>query len=174
MCFITLTSLRASFISKFCPVFWLFNQTTAVNVKDVKVFFLIKVDCACVLSGGRYIEVFRVDAFGGKGKRGKKEQEIDRNFTRKLKEDEEEEDVSESGRLFVRNLPYTCTEEEMKELFAKHGELEKPIQCIHTGSAIGYLFLSLILPSSQVLCLRCFFQLTILPRNRRDLLLSPT
>lgn len=54
--------------------------------------------------------------------RDKWDKEIDRNFTRNLKEDEEEEDVSESGRLFVRNLPYTCSEEELKELFAKHGQ----------------------------------------------------
>jgi len=73
------------------------------------------------LSGGRYIEVFRVDASGGKGKKEKKDKEIDRNFTRELKEDEEEEDVAESGRLFIRNLPYTCTEEEITQLFSKHG-----------------------------------------------------
>lgn len=76
-----------------------------------------------MFSGGRYIEVFRVDALAGKNKRDGKEKETDRNFSRKLKEDEEEEDVSESGRLFIRNLPYTCTEEEIKDLFSKHGEL---------------------------------------------------
>lgn len=54
--------------------------------------------------------------------RDKWDKEVDRNFTRNLKEDEEEEDISESGRLFVRNLPYTCTEEELKELFDKHGQ----------------------------------------------------
>uniref|UniRef100_A0A0E9RPY0 RRM domain-containing protein n=2 Tax=Anguilla anguilla TaxID=7936 RepID=A0A0E9RPY0_ANGAN len=42
-------------------------------------------------------------------------------FQRVLKEDEEEEDVSESGRLFVRNLPYTCTEQELTDIFTKHG-----------------------------------------------------
>lgn len=71
--------------------------------------------------GGRYIEVFRVDPFAGKGRGDRKGKEIDRNFTRTLKDDEEEEDVAESGRLFVRNLPYTCTEEEINELFAKYG-----------------------------------------------------
>lgn len=76
-----------------------------------------------MFSGGRYIEVFRVDGLAGKNKRDGKEKETDRNFSRKLKEDEEEEDVSESGRLFIRNLPYTCTEEEIKDLFSKHGEL---------------------------------------------------
>lgn len=77
-----------------------------------------------MFSGGRYIEVFRVDA-GVKDKRHKKDKELDKNFTRKLKEDEEMEDVAESGRLFVRNLPYTCTEEDIKELFSKHGKFQK-------------------------------------------------
>lgn len=72
-------------------------------------------------SGGRYIEVFRVDPSAGKGRGDRKDKEIDRNFTRTLKDDEEEEDVAESGRLFVRNLPYTCTEEEINQLFAKYG-----------------------------------------------------
>lgn len=70
--------------------------------------------------GGRYIEVFSVDG-SYRGKRDRKDKEIDRNFTRKLKDDEEEEDVAESGRLFVRNLPYSCTEDNIKELFDKHG-----------------------------------------------------
>lgn len=83
--------------------------------------------CSCV-SGGRYIEVFCVDSSRVKKMTDKKCKEIDRNFTRKLKEDEEEEDVAETGRLFVRNLPYTCTEEEFKELFTKHGKKHKLLE----------------------------------------------
>lgn len=64
-----------------------------------------------------------MDNSGGKARRDKWDKEVDRNFTRNLKDDEEEEDVAESGRLFVRNLPYTCTEEELKELFTKHGQM---------------------------------------------------
>lgn len=78
--------------------------------------------CNLGVPGGRYIEVFRVDNSGGKAKRDKRDKEVDRNFTRSLKEDEVEEDVAESGRLFARNLPYTCTEEELRELFSKHGQ----------------------------------------------------
>lgn len=73
-----------------------------------------------MFTGGRYIEVFRATNFSDKRKMRGNPQE--KNFVSELKEDEEEEDVSESGRLFVRNLPYTCTEEELKELFTKHGE----------------------------------------------------
>ncbi|XP_071338930.1 probable RNA-binding protein 19 [Trachinotus anak] len=105
--------------------------------------------------GGRYIEVFRVDASGGKGRRDRKDKEIDRNFTRKLKEDEEEEDIAESGRLFIRNLPYTCTEEEIKELFAKHGPLSEvlfPIDNL-TKKPKGFAFITYMIPENAVTAL---------------------
>lgn len=73
--------------------------------------------------GGRYIEVFRATNFTPMDKTKFSRQE--KIFVSELKEDEEEEDVAESGRLFVRNLPYTCTEDEMKELFTKHGMKKK-------------------------------------------------
>uniref|UniRef100_A0A7N9B1F4 Probable RNA-binding protein 19 n=1 Tax=Mastacembelus armatus TaxID=205130 RepID=A0A7N9B1F4_9TELE len=105
--------------------------------------------------GGRYIEVFRVDASAGKGKRDRKDTEIDRNFTRKLKEDEEEEDVAESGRLFIRNLPYTCTEEEVKELFSTHGPLSEvlfPIDNL-TKKPKGFAFITYMIPENAVTAL---------------------
>uniref|UniRef100_A0A8D3ECR7 Probable RNA-binding protein 19 n=1 Tax=Scophthalmus maximus TaxID=52904 RepID=A0A8D3ECR7_SCOMX len=105
--------------------------------------------------GGRYIEVFCVDANRGKGQRDIKEKEIDRNFTRQLKEDEEEEDVAESGRLFIRNLPYTCTEEEIKELFSKHGPLSEvlfPIDNL-TKKPKGFAFITYMIPENAVTAL---------------------
>ncbi|KAM7416602.1 hypothetical protein PAMA_018582 [Pampus argenteus] len=105
--------------------------------------------------GGRYIEVFRVDDSGGKSKRDRKDKEIDRNFTRKLKEDEEEEDIAESGRLFVRNLPYTCTEEEIKDLFSKHGPLSEvlfPIDNL-TKKPKGFAFITYMIPENAVAAL---------------------
>lgn len=73
--------------------------------------------------GGRYIEVFRTTNWSDERKARAASQE--KTFVSELKEDEEEEDVSESGRLFVRNLPYTCTEEELQELFSKHGKIKR-------------------------------------------------
>lgn len=40
---------------------------------------------------------------------------------RTLGEHEEEEDLADSGRLFVRNLPYTSSEEDLEKLFSKYG-----------------------------------------------------
>uniref|UniRef100_A0AAX7UBW6 Probable RNA-binding protein 19 n=1 Tax=Astatotilapia calliptera TaxID=8154 RepID=A0AAX7UBW6_ASTCA len=105
--------------------------------------------------GGRYIEVFRVDALAGKNIRDGKEKETDRNFSRKLKEDEEEEDVSESGRLFIRNLPYTCTEEDIKDLFSKHGPLSDvlfPIDTL-TKRPKGFAFVTYMIPENAVTAL---------------------
>ncbi|XP_016898595.1 putative RNA-binding protein 19 isoform X2 [Cynoglossus semilaevis] len=101
--------------------------------------------------GGRYIEVFSVDG-SYRGKRDRKDKEIDRNFTRKLKDDEEEEDVAESGRLFVRNLPYSCTEDNIKELFDKHGptsEIHFPIDAI-TKKPKGFAFVTYMIPENAV------------------------
>uniref|UniRef100_A0AAV2MRD7 RRM domain-containing protein n=1 Tax=Knipowitschia caucasica TaxID=637954 RepID=A0AAV2MRD7_KNICA len=103
--------------------------------------------------GGRYIEVFSLDASGNKRKT--KQKEIDRNFIRKLKEDEGEEDLSESGRLFVRNLSYTCTEEEIKELFSKHGPLSEvlfPIDPL-TKRPKGFSFVTYMIPENAVTAL---------------------
>lgn len=36
-----------------------------------------------------------------------------------------EEDIAESGRIFIRNLSYTTTEKDLEDLFVKHGELLK-------------------------------------------------
>uniref|UniRef100_A0A8C5E0M0 RRM domain-containing protein n=1 Tax=Gouania willdenowi TaxID=441366 RepID=A0A8C5E0M0_GOUWI len=105
--------------------------------------------------GGRYIEVFRVDGFGERSKKERKVKEINRNFSRTLKEDEEEEDVAESGRLFVRNLPYTCTEEEVKELFAQHGPLSEvhfPIDSL-TKKPKGFAFVTFMIPENAVTAL---------------------
>ncbi|RYG42820.1 hypothetical protein EON68_01320 [archaeon] len=38
-------------------------------------------------------------------------------------EEEEEPDVGESGRLFVRNLPFTCVDEDVSAYFAKWGKV---------------------------------------------------
>ena len=36
--------------------------------------------------------------------------------------------ISDSGRLFVRNLAYTCTENDLKELFSQYGQLSEVLK----------------------------------------------
>ncbi|KPP66557.1 hypothetical protein Z043_114928, partial [Scleropages formosus] len=79
--------------------------------------------------GGRYIEVFQASGDGGSSKRAPCTEEKggqNRSFQRQIREDEEEEEVSESGRLFVRNLPYTCNERELSDIFAQYGRAARP------------------------------------------------
>ncbi|KAK7155672.1 hypothetical protein R3I93_010350 [Phoxinus phoxinus] len=100
--------------------------------------------------GGRYIEVFRANNF--KNKMPAKESKKERNFVRELRDDEEEEDVAESGRLFIRNLPYTCTEDDLKEVFIKHGpisEVHFPIDSL-TKKPKGFAFVTYMIPENAV------------------------
>ena len=43
------------------------------------------------------------------------------------KKSEEVEDVAESGRLFIRNLSYLCTEDDLKTLLCSYGTLSELI-----------------------------------------------
>uniref|UniRef100_A0A667YQD4 Probable RNA-binding protein 19 n=1 Tax=Myripristis murdjan TaxID=586833 RepID=A0A667YQD4_9TELE len=102
--------------------------------------------------GGRYIEVFRLDTWKGKSQWDKRDKEIDRNFTRKLKEDEEEEDVAESGRLFVRNLPYTDKVDDLKLFSGPLSEVHFPIDGL-TKKPKGFAFVTYMIPENAVAAL---------------------
>ncbi|XP_048370954.1 probable RNA-binding protein 19 [Sphaerodactylus townsendi] len=99
--------------------------------------------------GGRYIEVFREQS-GTKTKVSSKGQ--DQVWQRTKKDDEEEEDLSESGRLFVRNLPYTSTEEDLEGIFSKYGPLSEihfPIDSL-TKKPKGFAFVTYMFPEHAV------------------------
>ncbi|XP_039628243.1 probable RNA-binding protein 19 [Polypterus senegalus] len=100
--------------------------------------------------GGRYIEIFPASApkHSGAGKHQSKQTE----FSRNLKEDEEEEELAESGRIFVRNLPYTCSEEDVSNLFSKYGhisEIHFPIDHL-TKKPKGFAFVTFMIPENAV------------------------
>lgn len=63
-----------------------------------------------------------------------------------------EETVAESGRIFMRNLPYTVTEEELQNLFSKYGpvtELHLPIDSF-TKKLKGIGFVTFMFPEHAV------------------------
>ncbi|XP_023701219.1 probable RNA-binding protein 19 [Paramormyrops kingsleyae] len=101
--------------------------------------------------GGRYIEVFCTSSSKKESRPGTMHAQ-QRNFQRELREDEEEEDVSESGRLFIRNLPYTCTEQELSDIFTKYGPLSEihfPIDSL-TKKPKGFAFVTYMIPEDAV------------------------
>uniref|UniRef100_A0A8C0XFA5 Probable RNA-binding protein 19 n=1 Tax=Castor canadensis TaxID=51338 RepID=A0A8C0XFA5_CASCN len=100
--------------------------------------------------GGRYIEVFRekhVPVAKGPLKNSTRPWQ-----GRTLREDEEEEDLADSGRLFVRNLPYTSSEEDLEKLFSTYGplsELHYPIDSL-TKKPKGFAFITFMFPEHAV------------------------
>ncbi|XP_048198851.1 probable RNA-binding protein 19 isoform X2 [Perognathus longimembris pacificus] len=100
--------------------------------------------------GGRYIEVFRE-------KHVPVAKSTPRNSAkpwqgRTLGEDEEEEDLADSGRLFVRNLPYTSSEEDLEKLFSTYGplsDLHYPIDSL-TKKPKGFAFVTFMFPEHAV------------------------
>ncbi|ORZ02049.1 hypothetical protein BCR41DRAFT_313562, partial [Lobosporangium transversale] len=69
----------------------------------------------------------------------------------KMEEDANEK-IADTGRLFVRNLPYTCTEDELRKLFEKFGplsEIHMPISK-DTKKPKGYAYVLYLLPEHAV------------------------
>jgi multiple RNA-binding domain-containing protein 1 len=63
-----------------------------------------------------------------------------------------QEDAADSGRLFVRNLPFSATEEDLKALFTPHGEVVEvhvPVDKL-TGAKKGFAFVLFALPSAAL------------------------
>eukprot|EP00123_Amoebidium_parasiticum_P001003 comp11963_c0_seq2/m.6654 comp11963_c0_seq2/g.6654 ORF comp11963_c0_seq2/g.6654 comp11963_c0_seq2/m.6654 type:complete len:788 (-) comp11963_c0_seq2:24-2387(-) len=64
----------------------------------------------------------------------------------------DEQSIAETGRLFVRNLPYTCTEEDLTEAFSKFGplaEVHMPLDR-ETLKPKGLAYVTYVLPEHAV------------------------
>ncbi|NXX38575.1 RBM19 protein, partial [Tricholaema leucomelas] len=99
--------------------------------------------------GGRCIEVFRCRNAPKEATPAKPEKQP---WQRRKRDDEEEEDLSESGRLFVRNLPFTSTEEDLEKLFSKYGPLSEihfPLDRL-TKKPKGFAFITYMMPEHAV------------------------
>ncbi|NXQ89121.1 RBM19 protein, partial [Nyctibius grandis] len=104
--------------------------------------------CVCGL-GGRCVEVFRCRNTPKEPVTAKPDNQP---WQRIKRDDEEEEDLSESGRLFVRNLPFTSTEEDLEKIFSKYGPLSEihfPIDRL-TKKPKGFAFITYMIPEHAV------------------------
>ncbi|XP_051017564.1 probable RNA-binding protein 19 [Acomys russatus] len=100
--------------------------------------------------GGRYIEVFREKQ--APTAHGPSKSSTTPWQGRTLGEHEEEEDLADSGRLFVRNLSYTSSEEDLEKLFSAYGplsELHYPIDSL-TKKPKGFAFVTFMFPEHAV------------------------
>ena len=104
----------------------------------------------------RYVELF-VDEGPVVRKPGGAKEEVGLRQQQSLKHYEvggkgKDESLLDSGRLFVRNLPYSITEEDITTLFEKYGPLtEVMIPLDKEGShSIGYAFITFVFPEHAV------------------------
>ncbi|NXC45269.1 RBM19 protein, partial [Penelope pileata] len=95
--------------------------------------------------GGRCVNIFRC---GNTSKETVSAKTDEQPWRQSKRDDEEEEDLSESGRLFVRNLPFTSTEEDLEKIFSKYGPLSEihfPIDRL-TKKPKGFAFITYMIP----------------------------
>ena len=125
----------------------------------------------------RYIELFRDDLPQATVK---EETVVSNRPWERTTETNEIEDVSESGRLFVRNLSYSTSEDDLTKLFEKFGPLTEvtiPLDK-HTNKSTGIAFVTFMLPEhavraydsldGQIVQGRLLHILPAKPRNSRD------
>ncbi|ONI11422.1 hypothetical protein PRUPE_4G106000 [Prunus persica] len=76
-------------------------------------------------------------------------QVLDENNELSTSKEEEKEEVLESGRLFVRNLPFTATEDELEEVFSKFGDAQVHLIIDkETNRSKGFSYVLYTLPES--------------------------
>lgn len=76
-------------------------------------------------------------------------QVLDENNELSTSKEEEKEEVLESGRLFVRNLPFTATEDELEEVFSKFGDAQVHLVIDkETNRSKGFAYVLYTLPES--------------------------
>ena len=81
----------------------------------------------------------------GKKKKEKKKEQM---------EEEDVDDVIEEGRLFIRNLPYSCTEEEIKAFMKQHGEITDVFIPLNAKrESKGFAFVTFMFPEQAILAM---------------------
>ncbi|CAD5226690.1 unnamed protein product [Bursaphelenchus xylophilus] len=98
--------------------------------------------------GGFKVRICRFPEEKNDTKEGEKHEEIDFEAERKKLTDK----ILETGRLFLRNLPYICNEDDLTFLFKKFGEIVD-IQCIvnrQTGQCKGFAVITFMFPENAL------------------------
>lgn len=81
------------------------------------------------------------------------EEEV-KNDEVKPMEESDVDDVIEEGRLFIRNLPYSCTEEEIKEYTKQFGEITDVFIPLNSKrESKGYCFVTFMFPEQAIVAL---------------------
>ncbi|XP_063769363.1 probable RNA-binding protein 19 [Pseudophryne corroboree] len=99
--------------------------------------------------GKRYIEVFQVEQAKEPDLSSKAQ---NRPWEQRMKDSEIQEDLSDSGRLFIRNLSYSCAEADLETLFSKYGPLSEihfPIDKL-TKKPKGFAFVTFLIAEHAV------------------------
>ena len=79
-------------------------------------------------------------------------------------EEEDVDDVIEEGRLFIRNLPYSCTEEEIKSFMKQHGEITDVFIPLNAKrESKGFAFVTFMFPEQAILAI----EVRLLKRRRK-------
>lgn len=86
------------------------------------------------------------------GSFGSIDNELDEHGNTPESTNDEKEQVLKTGRLFIRNLPYSATEEELTELFSKFGDLSEVHLVLNkdTRQSKGFAYVLYLLPESAV------------------------
>ena len=114
------------------------------------------VDAALKLSGkalvGRKLRM-RVEKRGGTTAAATNRVDVVKSW--QIKDTSNIEDISESGRLFVRNLAYDCSPDDLQTLFETCGpvaEVHLPVDSL-TSKIKGFGFITYLLPEHAVLAM---------------------
>ena len=86
-------------------------------------------------AGGRYIKMFREKHMPTA--KGPLQNSVQPWQGRMLGENKEEGDLADSGRLFMHNMPYTSTEEDLEVLFSPYGR--SLLLTVHVGPCCVWL-----------------------------------
>ncbi|KAI8074728.1 hypothetical protein BC940DRAFT_249567 [Gongronella butleri] len=71
---------------------------------------------------------------------------------REQQEEDPEDQIQDTGRLYLRNLPYSCSEQDLRDTFASFGPLSEVHMPIakDTKQAKGYAYIAFMLPEHAI------------------------